>query len=263
MSRRRKKVQAESSGIEVPKYIVSYGAIMTILLAFFIILSTMQPVQGFDLGAKGRLDSFVKGFNAQGIMSFFKGARSPDRKPFVRSRFMDTSMRGDDPDAATYYGRTVEPNDILVRKALVETLEAGMRVTIPIPMQFGGDGTRMSRENTKALRMTADLIRDRTCGVGVECYVADAKHVPAAYLSAWDLTGRRAIEIARFLQYSCGVDGDRLEAVGGGVGAPLVPPRPDRKAPDMALIVLKPARRKLLPKVWRPGKPRVVTDQMR
>jgi len=251
------KKPEESKPPAAPGYIVSYAALMTILLAFFILVSTMAPTAGGDLKAKGRLEPFVKSFSARGIPSLYRGSMGPTSKPFIKQSYLQDDIAPADPDAATSEERIVEPNTERLDRATVDSLTEGATVQLPLLVAFDDSGVTIRADSAEAIAGAAAIILESRCFAAVRVYLSESSSGLSRFPSPWALSGARAIEIVRRLSIVHGVPAGRVQAIGCGTGPPLLHAGKGKEMRfDRVVISLSRQRPTAEPKLWKPVQPR-------
>ncbi|HRU06282.1 MAG TPA: flagellar motor protein MotB [Candidatus Brocadiia bacterium] len=252
------KKREEPRPAAAPAYIVSYAALMTILLAFFIMMSTMAPSKGPDLNAKGRLESFVKSFSARGVMSLKRGGGRPVGQPFFKQSYLQNDTEAAPDEAGEFRERVVEPNEERFDQSVVDLVNSGATVPVPAWISFQKDETTLEPGALESLRSVAAAALATRCHVSILVYVSNAQSVPPRFASPWAFTGARAIEAARRLQYTYGLSEDNVEGIGCGLGPPLVRSSGGSELrTDRVMVVLAPHKPTVRPKLWQPVPPRI------
>jgi chemotaxis protein MotB len=204
---RRKKEEQQAPGI-----VVLYTSLMILLLAFFILLNSMSKTE--EARVQAVFQSLV------GTFGFSDAGASP-----MSSNMFDLSKSARAP---------VNPvdQDYLALKGLVQVeglegrvdlLRSGQVKTAVLPgaLLFRPDSDAISPRGAAFLAQVAEVIADRAYPVTVRGHTDDAPSQRPG-LDNWGVSGRRAVNVVRFL-IARGVAADRLAAFGLAGFDPRVP----------------------------------------
>jgi len=211
-----------------PRYIVSYSALMTILLAFFIMLNAFAEVREYGLIGAG-LGEFVRSFRSLGLPGFLTRGTHPARLSATAPKYLTPSMLEESSDAEPYDGRALEESEKRVRNAIVRLVEKGDEVVIPLPVEFVPGTSDLKRRSIRHLERAARVLRATSSEVSVEVSLGRPPTSRAGRGAVWRLSGARALEIVRHLRFRGGLAPQRLRAVGRG-RTPALSRRPGNDA---------------------------------
>jgi len=238
VSRKRKKATAEANPQEPPRYIVSYAAMMTILLAFFIMLNNLATVREYGLLGAG-MGLFRMSFNSFGLPGFLSGARTPANLNEVGGKFVpeddDRKEDGKKPD-----NRLISPDKRDMKETLMGLLKTEERVALPLDIEYS---RRLNQKSRNQLDALARLIRQRDADVMI------LASLPESMTDAddpWQEAGAWAMRVGRYLTRKGRVGRNRVITVGSvdyaeeeeGARRPSIrvvlrAPERDLKAPSM------------------------------
>ena len=210
---RRKRTEERPPG--TPKFIVAYSAMVTILLAFFIILSSLAEVR--ELGYEGAgIGPFKSTFNSTGLPGILAGWWRPIQFEVVGAKHVPETSGEEPARGEPYHGRLIDPPEPDLGNALVALLKAGEEVVLPLAVEceetaFGAELTRASQ---RRLRRVAQILR----GVDYDISVVGAANPETAPLSPgatpWETGARYALLVADQLCDVEQVPADRVRALG-------------------------------------------------
>jgi chemotaxis protein MotB len=199
MSRKKKQDGA-------PAYMQLFTTLMILLLAFFIVLSTMTEEQesGFRSGIGDVKDAFGT-VGGLGLLSYDLFRVSQKAVPIPRDAARDTGAVGVHRSLVegSGGGGNSEAN------AEKQVRPAYLRVPIPFSFDPGSDILPVEMANYLDVTGTGFAVFD------VQLTVRSSS-TEAGRVSDEDLALRRALAIVRYLHRSCGVPFERMQAVGYG-----------------------------------------------
>jgi len=244
MSRRKNKASG-SSGPQTPKYIVSYSAMMTILLAFFIMMNTLAEVREYGLIGNG-LGLFRMSFNSLGLPGFLTGGRLPANLNAVGGKIrVEEDAEDAEQNTKPAEGRLIDPDRHDLRETVFGLLKTEDRVVLPLDIRYA---PVLDKAAKNRLNVLARLIRQRAAEIIVSAAIpAGMSKGPDAWRepSAW------ALRIANYLKEKNRVGDNRVLAVGATV-APGDGDAGEAKDPTVC-IILRPPRTALKPSLGNNG----------
>ncbi len=237
MSLNRKK-PAESEGKSgPPKYIVSYAAMMTILLAFFIMLNNLSTQREYGLKGSG-LGVFRKSFNSLGLPGILPRSDKPVSLKKSGGKYIPADRGAVETGGKRYDGRLIKPEEYDLEETLMARLKTQEEVVLPLGMQPMEELSEASKERLASL---ARLIRrtDQTVVVRATMVGGDGAPHPWYDGSVW------ALRVAKYLCYEGGLAPERVTAV-GCVAPPEEGATSAQKSEDATIcLVLRPGGRRL------------------
>lgn len=209
--KKKKKPVEEGSFVDM----VAFAALMTILLAFFIMLSVnVGPVK--DKDAKEAIDSFKEALGNFGVSRIAFGSSD--------------SITNLEMKLESYGGKYKKRNEML-KNVFVNTIDenidieytqTGHQLVFPTEIDFINEELDMSSESKIYLNNLIKVIRNRDCQVIVGGYTS-ADFVPTEdYPTSWQLSAEFASAVVRYFNDVGKIDYTRLTAVGYGKYQPLL-----------------------------------------
>jgi chemotaxis protein MotB len=212
-----KKKESSSVGKGVPPWITTYSDLVTLMLAFFVILLS------FGTFEKGRIVRFVGSF--QGAFKILPGGfkiepgeqiiePSKDivktfREPGDRLSRLKGIVKKEGLEQEVEFRMTNEYMEIVITDYLLFGLKPGSADIVPEMKPF--------------LDELAEIIRQTSCLVSIEGHTDDRPLKTRKFPSSWDLSAARAVSVLRYLINKEGVSPLRLSAKGFGEYRPLFP----------------------------------------
>ncbi|HHT9126586.1 MAG TPA: OmpA/MotB family protein [Candidatus Brocadiia bacterium] len=192
---------------------LSFCGIMTILLAFFIVLSSMAQEKKTEL-LKAAQRSFIDRLDSHGlsrILPWKKGVVSIERIG-IENEFPTVREEPRDDGALC---------TMIEKELKIDYLRSGSKVVIPTPIVFEPNKAELSLTNEDFLNKLIKLVRNRSCKIIIEGYV-DSSFVPSArYPSSWELSAAYAASVARYLHENGKISFNRMSVVGYGSFRPI------------------------------------------
>ena len=213
-----KREEASSEGGGVPPWITTYSDLITLMLAFFVILIS------FGTFEKGRIVKFVGSF--QGAFKILPGGLKTEPGEQVmepgkeilrtfrsRSRLVTTQMEGVIERAGLKKGvefkMTNKGFEVAITDYLLFGLTSGSAAIVPEMKPF--------------LNEMAEIIRQTSYLVSIEGHTDDRPVRSREFPSSWDLSTARAVTILKYFIVEEGISPLRLSAKGFGKYRPLFP----------------------------------------
>ena len=226
-----KREEASSEGGGVPPWITTYSDLITLMLAFFVILIS------FGTFEKGRIVRFVGSF--QGAFKILPGGfkSEPGEQIIEPSKDIVKTFR--------------EPGDILSRlKGIVKKeglkqgvefrmTNEGMEIVITDYLLFGLEpgSADIIPEMKPFLDELAGIIHQTSYLVSIEGHTDDRPLKTRKFPSSWELSAARAVNLLRYF-IDEGVSPLRLSAKGFGEYHPLFPnDTPEHRAKNRRVMI--------------------------
>ncbi len=198
---------AESeSGGKTPKYIISYSAMVTILLAFFIMLNNLATVREYGLVGTG-LGVFRESFNSFGLSGILPGSRSPTGLTAAGGKFIPEDVPRD-PHGRPMDDRLIDPDEHDIEDAVTALLKTDQDVILPLPIRRA---ERLDKQAKERLAFLAKLIRLSRCDVHV---CATIVVETASLQDGWREATAWALQVGEYLCSEEGIPPDRVLVVG-------------------------------------------------
>lgn len=209
MTRKRKAVFEKKKANGAPAYMGQYASLMTILLAFFIIMLTLgqDRVAQFRVGV-GLIRNLVGLTGGAGVLEFWRTVRRPAAPRVFKDESEDPDARliGYEADSADSYslgGSGVESISFL---ALRDTFR------VRSPLRFEPGRIRVARESQSSLDHAAALLYSLPEHRIV--VIVRVQAPPDAADAERRLAARRAAWLARHLVEHGRIPADRIQSLG-------------------------------------------------
>jgi chemotaxis protein MotB len=209
--KRRKRPPEDEQFVDM----VAFASLMTILLAFFIMLSSYAG-KPKEKETDEALKSFKEALNNFGVSkvmlghtdSIFNlslkletyGGKNKMRKPTDRDAFVNTIDKDSD----------------------IEYIQTGHRVDFPTEISFINEELDMSPESKQYLNNLIKVIKNRDCQVMVGGYTSEDFVSSDRYPTSWQLSAEYASAVTKYFNNVGNIDYKRLTAVGYGEYQPLL-----------------------------------------
>ncbi len=211
--RKKKKKKPLEEGAFVD--MVAFAALMTILLAFFIMLSSnVGPAKDED--AKEAIESFREALDNFGVSKIAFGSSDS---------ITNLEMKQES------YGGKYKKREELLRNVFVNTIDdnidieytqTGNQLIFPTEIDFVNEELDMSSESKMYLNNLIKVIRNRDCQVIVEGYTSESFIPTDDYPTSWQLSAEYASAVIRYFNDVGTIDYTRLSAIGYGKYQPLL-----------------------------------------
>ena len=211
--RKKKKKKPVEEGAFVD--MVAFAALMTILLAFFIMLSSnVGPAKDED--AKEAIESFREALDNFGVSKIAFGSSDS---------ITNLEMKQES------YGGKYKKREELLRNVFVNTIDdnidieytqTGNQLIFPTEIDFVNEELDMSSESKMYLNNLIKVIRNRDCQVIVEGYTSESFIPTDDYPTSWQLSAEYASAVIRYFNDVGTIDYTRLTAIGYGKYQPLL-----------------------------------------
>ena len=202
-----KRQVIEEKGPGAPAYLVTFSALVTLLMLFFITLMSFATVQDEGIGGKGRYtesrESFFRSIRTLGLGTIYGKKQGPDFGNVKPKYFISN------PDKL-FEGRTIDAKGEELRR----TFQAVSRSMKTMPSQIVAERTNFSVTNIRfpaggatlneaakrfLTRFSLDLQQDSD-SKAIRLYVLGLAGDEATEKEQWILSARRAQAAADFLQ---------------------------------------------------------------
>ncbi len=210
---RKKKKVPPDEGAFVD--MVAFAALMTILLAFFIMLSSnVGPMKEEE--SKVAIDSFKEALDNYGVSKIAFGSSD--------------SITNLEMKQESYGGKQKKKNE-LIKNMFVNTIDdsidieytqTGHQLIFPTEIDFINEELDMSSESKMYLNNLIKVIRNRDCQVLVGGYTSENFIPTDEYPTSWQLSAEFAFAVIRYFNDIGKIDYTRLTAVGYGKYQPLL-----------------------------------------
>ena len=195
---------------------MSFASIMTILLAFFIMLSSYGGRPEHN-STKEAVESFQNALQAFGLSRIVYGrSNSVANLAFVSKR---SGVKSDKEDT-TLVGRSFA--NMIDSEIDIEYVKKGRRMFFPTNIDFIDGGAELLPSSKAYLDNLAKLIKDRDCKV-IVCSYTDEGFVPTVeHPTSWQFTAERSSAVTNYLYNGGSINYKRMIAIGYGEHQPLL-----------------------------------------
>ena len=209
--KRRKRPPEDEQFVDM----VAFASLMTILLAFFIMLSSYAG-KPKEKETDEALKSFKEALNNFGVSKVMLGntdsilnlslkletygGKNKMRKPTDRDAFVNTIDKDSD----------------------IEYIQTGHRVDFPTEISFINEELDISPESKQYLNNLIKVIKNRDCQVMVGGYTSEDFVSSDRYPTSWQLSAEYASAVTKYFKDVGNIDYKRLTAVGYGEYQPLL-----------------------------------------
>jgi chemotaxis protein MotB len=202
------------------RWLLTYADLITLLLAFFIIMyaGSKADLEKFNRlarglaqafgGGGGPIDTGGEGVLGQGANIFDFGTLSPERRQFLA--ISDKLQQ-----FATEQGQQ-ENISVNMRKE-------GIAVTLSNALLFPSGGVELSPAARSTLAKIGELIRPLPNEIRIEAHTDNLATDSSIYPTNWELSAARASRVARSLSEEENIEASRLAVLGYGEYRPLSP----------------------------------------
>lgn len=215
---------------------LSFASIMTIMLAFFIMLSSFIKNQDRELLMRAR-ESFRKALSSFGLSAILEGTAGRNlinldierfRENFPEKEIDNINLEDDE-------GKNLIEEDIDF-----DHIYDTPQTYIPTLIRFNARDYRLTPENKRLLDDFILLVKDRPSKIIIEGRVGPEEMSGRDDFLDWYLSSYRAQSVAEYLHVNGGIDVRRLSIIGYGKHRPLIKKgRGTGENAFVSLIILK------------------------
>lgn len=210
---RKKKKKPVEDGAFVD--MVAFAALMTILLAFFIMLSSnVGPMR--DETAKEAIDSFKEALDNYGVSKIAFGSSDSITNLEMKQESYGGKSKKRNKMLKNVFANTIDNN------IDIEYTQKGHQLVFPTEIDFINEEQDMSSESKMYLNNLIKVIRNRDCQVLVEGYTSENFIPTDDYPTSWQLSAEFASAVTRYFNDVGKIEYSRLTAIGYGEHQPLV-----------------------------------------
>ncbi|MBC8552094.1 MAG: OmpA family protein [Candidatus Brocadiales bacterium] len=210
---RKKKKKPVEEGAFVD--MVAFAALMTILLAFFIMLSSnVGPVK--DKDAKEAIDSFIEALDNYGVSKIAFGSSDSITNLDMKQERYGGKYKKRKELLKNVFVNTIDDN------IDIEYTQTGHQLVFPTEIDFINEELDMSSESKMYLNNLIKVIRNRDCQVVVGGYTSENFIPTDDYPTSWQLSAEFASAVIRYFNDVGKIDYSRLTAIGYGKHQPLL-----------------------------------------
>jgi flagellar motor protein MotB len=195
---------------------LSFASIMTILLAFFIMLSSYAGKPEHN-ATKVAVESFQNALEAFGLSRIVYGRSNS----FVNLAFVSkkSGVKSDKEDTELV-GRSFA--NMVDSEIDIEYVKKGRRMFFPTNIDFVDGGVELLPSSKAYLDNLAKLIKDRDCKVIVCSYTDEGFVSTVEHPTSWQFTAERSSAVVNYLYNGGNINYKRMTAIGYGEHQPLL-----------------------------------------
>lgn len=222
----------ESSGRGIPPWIITYSDLMTLMLAFFVILIS------FGTFEQGRIVKFVGSF--AGSLKILPGGFKTDPGEQVMEPSKEIIRTFREPGDTLTRMKGIIEKEGLKQGAEFRMTNKGLELTLTDFLLFGlqQGSADIVPEMESFLDELADIIRQTSYLVRIEGHTDDLPIKTQKFPSNWELSTARAVKILRYFIDKGGISPLRLSAAGFGQYHPLFPnDTPEHRAKNRRVMI--------------------------
>jgi len=210
--RKRKKKSAEDASFVD---MVAFASLMTILLAFFIMLSSYAGRPREEI-AEEVISSFKEALENYGVSKVVFGSTDSIANLNLTLEYYGGKYNEKEPTDKNVFVNTIDKNSD------IEYIPTGSRVDFPTEINFINEELDMSPESKQYLNNLIKVIKNRDCKVMVGGYTSEDFVSSDRYPTSWQLSAEYASAVTKYINNVGNVDYKRLTAVGYGGYQPLL-----------------------------------------
>lgn len=203
--------QEEDSGGDIPEWVVTFGDMMSLLLAFFIMLFSMSEMKQ-DEKFKAMLESMRQQFGHEASQQSMIPGQSPPRNSMMQSIASMGRAKRKDIMRGGNKVKSVSGED-----KLVKTIRPGRDTTVGGVVSFGEDVASLSDLAKEQLREIVSQVVGKPQKIEVRGH---ASRKPTAQGDHWSLAHDRAKMVMQFM-IEAGIDEERIRISSAGSHEPL------------------------------------------
>ncbi len=194
---------------------VAFASLMTILLAFFIMLSSnVGPIR--DKDAKEAIDSFKEALDNYGVSKIAFGSSDSITNLELKQESYGGKSKKRKEMLKNLFANTIDNN------IDIEYTQKGHQLVFPTEIDFINEELDMSSESKMYLNNLIKVIRNRDCQVVVGGYTGENFSPTDDYPTSWQLSAEFASAVTRYFNDVGKIDYSRLTAIGYGKYQPLL-----------------------------------------
>lgn len=212
--RRRRRQTSGSSRNNSDRWLLTYADLITLLLAFFIIMFSMSHL---DAKRFGKVSQALAGIlNGRSVEAVFERKFDDEEGsgPLKISR-LRIMMRAIEHKA---FEKGIDDN-----KFESEITERGLVIHIMEQALFAPSEAKLSERAREVLDLVASELEDIPNHIRVEGHTDNAPISTGRYPSNWELSSARATEVVRYLINQHDIPGKNISALGYGMFRPIRP----------------------------------------
>ncbi len=209
--KRKKRPAEDESFVDM----VAFASLMTILLAFFIMLSSYAG-RPREETAEEALSSFKEALDNYGLNKVIFGSTDSIFNLNLKLESYGGKNKMEKITDKNAFVNTIDKNSD------VEYIQTGHRVDFPTEIYFINEELDITPESKQYLNNLIKVIKNRDCKVMVEGYTSEDFVSSDRYPTSWQLSAEYASAVTKYFNNVGNIDYKRLTAVGHGGYQPLL-----------------------------------------
>lgn len=196
---------------------LAFASVMTILLAFFIMLSSFAGKPKDELAEKA-IDSFKGALENFGLSRVIFGKSDTIMNLTIALKNAGVDFKD---DRSEITGRTYA--NLIDKQIEIEYTREGQQLIFPTEISFVNDGsTQLTSSSKFYLNNLAKMVKDRDCNIIVRSFT-DIDFMPTdEYPTSWQFSAERAVAVTKYINKIGNIDYKRLVPLGYGKYKPLL-----------------------------------------
>ncbi len=209
--KRKKRPPEDESYVDM----VAFASLMTILLAFFIMLSSYAG-RPKEKETDEAIKSFKEALDNYGVSKAMLGNTDSIFNLSLKLETYGGKYKKEKLTDMNKFANTIE------KMADIEYTQTGHRVDFPTEINFINEELDISPESKQYLNNLIKVIKNRDCQVMVGGYTSEDFVSSDRYPTSWQLSAEYASAITKYFNNVGDIDYKRLTAVGYGEYQPLL-----------------------------------------
>ncbi|MBT5307417.1 MAG: OmpA family protein [Candidatus Scalindua sp.] len=216
--KKRKKPVEDGTFVDM----VAFAALMTILLAFFIMLSSnVGPIK--EEAANEAINSFKEAIGNFGINKMVFGRSDSVANLSLKQNNFNGKSKEKNQLGQNDFANTID------KEIDIDYEQTGNQIVIPTEINFVNEKMELSSESKIYLNSLIKVIKNRDCKILVGGYTA-ADFVPSGdFQTSWQQSAEYASVVTKYFNNVGNIHHKRLTAVGYGKYQPLLSNAPSSK----------------------------------
>ncbi|MDH7576755.1 MAG: OmpA family protein [Bacillota bacterium] len=214
---RANRMRRDPPKVGSPYWMITYGDMVTLLLAFFVALYAFSVIDA------ERFQAAL--LSIRGSLGFFEGQTGvlPKGQSLEEQLLADAQLQGVKEGAEKFL-----QNQSFQGKVKLVLDERGLIFRFQETVLFDPGKAVLKPEAERALKVVAAFLRQIPNQVRIEGHTCDLPIKTRLYPSNWELSTARATTVIQYF-ISLGIPGERLSAVGYGEYRPVAPNTSEEK----------------------------------
>lgn len=209
----RRKKKSKLDDISSERWLLTYADLITLLLAFFIVMYSMSRIDAKRFGKMAEaLNGVLKGGKSFMVVSNAEQVkRGHGLLKLGDLKLLQIKLQ----EKLKFHGKQEE--------VITEITERGLVIHILESALFKEGAARLERRAMNILDLIHEQISDRPNHVRIEGHTDDRSIRTIAYPSNWELSAARATEVVRYFVDNYNFPPERISALGYGMYRPVRP----------------------------------------